>query len=268
MLWRACSKLKMKENYKNYFAPKTAAERYAKGRPRFHSVVIERVKKFFTLENPLKLALDVGCGTGLSSVALKRISEKVVGIDVSVEMLNRTQKTGGIEYLQASAENLPFGAGEFDLITISQAIHWIDKEKFFAEADRVLKPDALIAAYDNYFQGQMLDNPAFNDWYKNDFLENYPIPPRGKRKFAEASENTDEFVLKHQEFNENTLELSAEELIDYLLTISNVIARVENGDQTIEKVKKWLTESITPYFNRTKKSFTFINPIWYLRRNK
>lgn len=257
----------MKETYKNYFGAKTAAERYARGRPRFHSFVIEKIKQYLVIDKPLKLALDVGCGTGLSSVALKTISEKVIGIDLSFEMLDQAQKTGGIEYIPASAENLPFGAGKFDLITISQAIHWIDKAKFFAEADRVLTPDALIAAYDNFFQGQMLGNPSFNDWYQNEFLENYPVPPRGRRAFERASENPQDFVLKHEEFNENTLSFSAEELVGYLVTISNVIARVENGSQPIEEVYEWLTASITPFFDEAKKDFTFINPIWYLRRN-
>lgn len=257
----------MNEIYKNYFSPQTAAERYAKGRPRFHSFVIEKIGKFLAPRKSLALALDVGCGTGLSSVALKEISESVVGIDVSAAMLKQAKKHERVEYILASAENLPLSGDKFDLITISQAIHWVDKEKFFAEADRVLKPDSLIIAYDNYFQGQMLDNPAFNDWYKNEFLRNYPIPPRGRRAFDRASENKQDFVLEHEEFNENTLEFSAEELVNYLVTISNVIALVENGTEPIEEVYEWLTASITPFFDGAKKDFAFINPIWYLRRN-
>lgn len=258
----------MKETYKNYFGPKTAAERYAKGRPHFHSFVVENIRKFLALEKSLNLALDVGCGTGLSSIALKGISEKVVGIDISAGMISQAPKAERIEYLLASAENLPFGDGQFDLITISQAIHWVDKEKFFVEAGRVLKSDSIIIAYDNYFQGQMLDTPIFNDWYRGEFLENYPVPPRGRRAFDRASENLNDFVLKHEEFNENTLEFSAEEIVNYLVTISNVIAQVENGTRPIEEVYEWLTKSIKPFFNENRKKFTFINPIWYLRRNE
>jgi ubiquinone/menaquinone biosynthesis C-methylase UbiE len=257
----------MKETYKNYFGSTTAAERYAKGRPRFHAFVIERIRKFLALDKPLKLALDVGCGTGLSSAALKNISERVVGVDVSAEMLNQTTKTRGVEYLLASAEALPFGDRQFDLITISQAIHWVDKQKFFAEADRVLKTDAFVIAYDNYFQAQMLDNPAFNDWYKAEFMKNYPVPPRGARAFDTTSENKQDFVLRHEEFNENTVEFSARELVDYLVTITNVIALVENGAQPIEEVHEWLTKSVEPFFNEHRKKFAVINPIWFLRRN-
>ena len=257
----------MKATYKNYFGPRSAAARYARGRPRFHSFVIEKIKKFLAIEKSVDFALDVGCGTGLSSVALKEIAESIVGIDISAEMVNQANKADSIEYVLASAENLPFGSNKFDLMTISQAIHWVDKKKFFPEADRVLKPNSLIIAYDNYFQGQMLDDPGFNDWYREEFLREFPVPPRGVREFAATSNNPKDFVLKHEEFNKNTLEFSVGELVDYLVTISNVIAQVENGTQAIEEVYDRLTKSIEPFFNGTVKKFAFINPIWCLRRN-
>lgn len=257
----------MKETYKNYFGRKTAAERYASGRPRFHSFAIGKIKNFLALEKSLVTALDVGCGTGLSSVALKTISAKVVGVDISFEMLAQADEANGIEYLQASAENLPFGKEVFDLLTISQAIHWIDKEKFFVEAGRILKKDSIIAAYDNYFQGEMLGESKFNNWYKNEFLKKYPVPPRGKRAFERTSEIATDFVLEHEESNENTLEFSAKQLVDYLVTITNVIAAVENGDEPLEEVYEWLTRGVEPFFDNGRKEFTFINPVWFLRRN-
>jgi len=257
----------MKETYKDYFNTETAAERYAKGRPRFHSFVVEKIRDFFALESNFEAALDVGCGTGLSSAALKNIAERVVGVDISQEMIYQAEKIEGVEYSLASAENLPFGAAEFDIITISQAIHWVDKNKFFAEAGRVLKPDSLIVAYDNLFQGKMADDPAFNDWYRNEFLENYPVPPRGKRAFDRESENAMDFVLQHEEFNDNLIEFSADELVDYLITITNVIAHIENGSQTVEEVREWLMKSVAPFFDGRRKSLVFINPIWFLRRN-
>lgn len=257
----------MRETYKNYFGQKTAAERYASGRPRFHLFVIEKIKNFLALENPLETALDVGCGTGLSSLALKTIAGRVVGADISFEMLAQAEKADGIEYLQASAENLPFDFGKFDLITISQAVHWIDKEKFFAEADRVLKPGSRVIAYDNYFQGEMRGQPAFNDWYKNEFLKKYPVPPRGRRAFDSQSEIATDFVLEHEECAENTIEFSAKELADYLVTITNVIAAVENGTEPLEEVYEWLTNGIAPFFENGRKEFAFINPVWFLRRN-
>src|SRR6266566_3385197 len=71
----------------NFFASESAAQRYAKGRPYFHLIVIGRIKKRLALTFPVRRALDVGCGTGLSTMALKEIAERVVGIDSSAEMI-------------------------------------------------------------------------------------------------------------------------------------------------------------------------------------
>lgn len=111
----------------------------------------------------MHFALDVGCGTGFSTVALKEIVQKVIGLDISAERLSLAEKKGNVEYILRSAENLPVCADKFDLITVSQAIHWVNKDKFFKEADRVLKRSGWLIAYDNYFSNQAEKNPAFSD---------------------------------------------------------------------------------------------------------
>ena len=258
----------MNKIYENYFNPKTVAERYLKGRPQYHSFVIGKIKEFLKLDKNLSFALDVGCGTGFSSAALKEISENVIGLDISAEMLGLAKRKKGVEYILASAENLPFCACKFDLITVSQAIHWIDKYKFFDEANRILKRKGWIIAYDNYFLGQIPDNRDFNDWYKEEFLKNFPIPPRAKLSFETESRNPKDFVLIREDWHENTIELSAQEVIDFLITLSNVIALVENGAQSIEEVKQWITEGVTPFFSENeRKQFAFKAPVWYLRQN-
>lgn len=46
---------------------------------------------------------------------------------------------------QGPAEELPFGPGEVDLVTAMTAAHWFDRQKFLAEADRVLRPRGCLA---------------------------------------------------------------------------------------------------------------------------
>ena len=93
------------------------------------------------------------------------------------------------------------------------------------------------------------------------------MPSRGRRAFDVTSENKQDFVLLREESNENALEFSAREFVDYLVTITNVIAFVENGTQTVEEVDEWLLNSVAPFFDEERKKFAFINPIWFLRRN-
>ncbi len=254
--------------YTHYFNPKSVAERYFKGRPQYHSFVIEKIKKSLKLKNTVKFALDVGCGTGFSSKALDEISERVVGVDISFEMLKFAEKKSHIDYYVASAENLPLADKTFDLVTISQAIHWIDRKSFFAEADRVLKPRRFVVAYDNYFRGRMFGNEDYAKWYKDVFLNNFPIPPRERKPFKTESENPEDFVLVKEEWHENEIKFTKRTLIDYLVTITNVINSVENGLQTIEEVLIWLDSELEQFFTDYEtKSFEFIAPIWYFKQS-
>ncbi|MBL7709803.1 MAG: methyltransferase domain-containing protein, partial [Chitinophagaceae bacterium] len=70
----------------NYFDPKTAAERYSKGRPDFHHNTIRHIKEYLQLDKKLDAALDIACGTGLSTKALLEIATTVYGTDISQEM--------------------------------------------------------------------------------------------------------------------------------------------------------------------------------------
>lgn len=67
----------------NYFDQKTAAERYSKGRPDFHSNTIEYVKRYLHLDEKLDNALDIAYGTGLSTKELLEIATNVYGTDIS-----------------------------------------------------------------------------------------------------------------------------------------------------------------------------------------
>ena len=250
----------------NYFGPRSAAERYAKGRPYFHPFIAQRIKQFLAIIEPLTSALDVGCGTGLSTIALRGVAQSIYGVDASAEMIALGCRENKIGYCVASAENLPFENCEFDLLTVSQAFHWFDPNRFLAEANRVLRPSGWLIAYDNYFSGRMIGRAEFSRWH-NEYLARYPVPPR--REITFTPENTDRYgfkFLKEERF-ENTIRFSLEGLVDYLVTQSNVIAQIEGGNEGVEEVRNWLTRIVEPIFDGAdEQGFLFNAPIWYLKR--
>ena len=71
----------------NFFNLKTASERYSKGRPDFHSNTIKHIKDYLHLDKKLNNALDIACGTGLSTKALLEIATNVYGTDTSQEIV-------------------------------------------------------------------------------------------------------------------------------------------------------------------------------------
>ena len=129
----------------NYFNPKTAAERYSKWRPDFHSNTIKHIKDYLHLDKKLDNALDVACGTGLSTKALLEIATNVYGTDTSQEMLNLASQPNKIHYSIASAEQQPFADNSFDLLTISFGLRNVtDKDAALASMFRVLKPGGRL----------------------------------------------------------------------------------------------------------------------------
>lgn len=251
----------------NFFAHKTAAERYAQHRPYFHSLVIEKIESHLELDTPVASALDVACGTGQSTVALKEIADSVIGVDISDEMLNLAKQSSGIKYRNASAEDLSmFEDGSFDLITTSMAFHWFDHKRFLSEAHRVLKIDGWLVPYTNGFYGQMKENESFEGWVKESYAKRYPTPPRNSTQLT--TELVDEFGFSsfHMERFQNDVRFTAEEVSAYLTTQSNVIAAVEQGSETIEEVYRWLVSQIKQFFNSDKATFAFGGIIWYLHK--
>jgi ubiquinone/menaquinone biosynthesis C-methylase UbiE len=251
----------------NFFKHRSAAERYARGRPRFHSLIIERVREYLSLPERVERALDVGCGTGLSTLALKEIAEEITGLDASMAMVSLAPEDRRIQYCIAGAEQLPFIEDAFDLVTLSQVFHWLDRASFLKEAGRVLREHGHLIVYDNYFSGRMRENAEFQHWHQRSFLEKYPSPHRAWASFTDENTVDEGFKLLNHEWHENHIKFSSEALTDFLTTQSNVIAAVEGGNETIDEARAWLLENIRPLFGELKEAeFTFNAPIWYLQR--
>lgn len=251
----------------NFFAPKTAAERYARGRPFFHPVVLARVKELLSLTKPLPRALDVCCGTGLSTVALKGLAESVVGVDVSLEMLAHAPRDRGARFSLSAAERLPFDDGAFDLLTVCQGFHWLEREKFFREARRVLRAGGWLVVYDNYFSGGMAGREEFDSWFREKYLTRFPPPPRNWASFTADESESLGFHLHAETHLANEISFSRESLVAFIASQSNVIAAVEGKGEPLEEVNAWLAGGMWPFFGEEREMvFLFDAPIWCLQR--
>jgi ubiquinone/menaquinone biosynthesis C-methylase UbiE len=231
----------------NPFVTRSSAQRYATGRPNIHGEAVRRIRAMLSLEEPFVLALDVGCGTGLSTRALKEIANRVIGADLSPEMLACASPDERIHYLAASAEALPFPSAVFDLLLTSSAFHWFDRRRFLSEAERVLKPNGALAFFESGFTGRMEESPEFANWCRSSHLARYPSPLRHP-KFGQVDGDLNGWRVLGEERYEEAVEMTLEQFVSYLLTQSNVIAAVEAGRESLEKAETWLIREIEPYF--------------------
>lgn len=83
--------------------------------------------------------LDAGGGTGRVAWPIRSMAGQVVISDLSLSMLKRARKKGGVQTLQAHAEKLPFADDTFERIVVVDALHhFCDQEAAIRDLLRVL----------------------------------------------------------------------------------------------------------------------------------
>jgi ubiquinone/menaquinone biosynthesis C-methylase UbiE len=109
---------------------------------------------------PGHTVVDVGCGTGLLSLAFAQRAARVWAIDSSAAMIEylrakaRSAELGNVEPVLASAVSLPLVDETADLVVSNYCLHELrgaDKERALAEAMRVLKPGGRLVIGDMMF---------------------------------------------------------------------------------------------------------------------
>ena len=253
----------------NYFTPKIAAERYSKGRPDFHSNTIQHIKDFLRLDKKLNNALDVACGTGLSTKALLEIATNVYGTDTSQEMLNLASEPDKIHYAIAPAEQQPFPDNYFDLITVSSGVHWFDIDKFLLEVNRFLKNKSWLVLYENYFISEMVGNDKFTNWFPGFYLKRFPSPHRNSTySWTNENLNPKNFNFVTEERFTNPIQFNKKQLALYFTTQSNILAAVETNQTTFEQVENWLEQELAPFFDNddTIRTINYGNWIKFIQR--
>ena len=102
------------------------------------------------------LVLDVATGAGHTAFAVAPHVRRVLATDLTPEMLEEARQLGAkraisnVDFELARAEELPFEANRFDLVTCRIAPHHFDSiPDFLTRAYSVLKPNGSLVVIDN-----------------------------------------------------------------------------------------------------------------------
>ena len=90
---------------------------------------------------------DCACGNGQASIALARYFDKVIATDASEEQLKQAVQHQRIHYQIARAEDELLLPGTVDLVTVAQALHWFDLQKFYTNVRLALKTNGVLAVW-------------------------------------------------------------------------------------------------------------------------
>ena len=93
------------------------------------------------------ICLDVGCSSGLMTVALAPLFAQTLGLDYDTVALATIDDADRqpVAYMRGDAMGLPFGDHSVDVVICAQVYeHVPDAERLFAEIERVLRPGGFV----------------------------------------------------------------------------------------------------------------------------
>jgi SAM-dependent methyltransferase len=245
------------------FAGASIASGYARWRPAVHPLVVESVK-VYTGER--EVGLDVGCGAGLSTRALRRIARVCIGIDPLESMV---RSAGEGMYAVGAGEALPVRRASVDLITAAGSLNYVDPDRFFPEASRALVHDGRLVVYD-FSPGRSFRADGTLDRWFEEFQCRYP-PPAGSARPLDPeilAEIATGFEVVHSERFERSLEMAPSFYLEYMLTETSVAHAVRSGEPP-ESIRRWCAESLAGVFERPREVlfngyFVVLRPKRYL----
>ncbi|HXA09914.1 MAG TPA: class I SAM-dependent methyltransferase [Chthoniobacterales bacterium] len=128
--------------FKDHFSRQ--ATDYAKFRPQYPRALFQFIAALAPND---RVALDGATGNGQAAVALAEFFQKVIALDASPDQIARAQPNERVEYRVAAAESTGLAAHSCAALTVAQALHWFERDAFYAEARRILLPGGVLAVW-------------------------------------------------------------------------------------------------------------------------
>ncbi len=123
------------------------ADVYARYRPPYPAALYEWIAAIAPGHDRV---WDCGTGNGQAALGLTRHFRSIIATDPSTAQIANAPAHPQIDYRVAPAEESGLADQSVDAITVALALHWFDLDRFYAEAQRVLKPDGVLVAWTYY----------------------------------------------------------------------------------------------------------------------
>lgn len=127
------------------------ADIYARLRPTYPEALFDHLARLVARRDR---AWDCGTGSGQTAKSLAARFGSVVATDGSMRQLAHFTRGPHLHPVAAAAERAPIRPRSVDLVTVSTAVHWFDRPRFYAEVRRVAREGAVLAVW-SYFQSRI-----------------------------------------------------------------------------------------------------------------
>ncbi|WP_204141691.1 class I SAM-dependent methyltransferase [Halomicronema sp. CCY15110] len=201
--------------FKDYFSGQAAD--YAQYRPHYPAELFTWLGQQCAARDRV---WDCATGNGQAAIALAEHFTQVIATDGSAAQLRQAPPHARITYRVALAAASGIEGHSLDLVTVGQAIHWFSLAAFYAEVQRVLKPNGCLAIW-GYGRPQIAV-PALEallQTYYGETLDDFWTP---ERRLVETGYATLDFPFAELTAPAYTLRVAwtLPELMGYLFTWS------------------------------------------------
>jgi ubiquinone/menaquinone biosynthesis C-methylase UbiE len=169
------------------------AELYDQHRPRPPELIVDLLTQLAA--KPAPVVVDIGSGSGLSTVIWTNCAAQLVGVEPNADMRAQAERRAAgagatdVRFIDglSTATGLPDRYA--DIVTCSQSLHWMEPQQTFTEIARILRDGGVFAAYDCDFP------PTFNPQAEQAYNE--------CRAKAEAVERAQQIAPNVHQWNKN-----------------------------------------------------------------
>jgi len=216
------------------------ADHYDKFHPQPPAALAVLLCKLAKTPHP-RLVVDLGSGTGLSTRYWADKAKQVIGVEPNFDMREQAKvqsEAGNVTYREGFSHQTGLPDHCAQIVTCSQALHWMEPQSTFEEARRILVPGGVFAAFDydwppttsnweadaayevccvqiKVVESLQTASPTLQRWHKDEHLS--CMTSSGCFRF------TKEIVLHHTEPG------NAERLVSLLLSRGSVMTLIKSG---------------------------------------
>ena len=254
---------------KSVWSKTSEAAKYSAKRPEHPVAIVDNVLAFLRKKysGPMSMALDVGCGTGMSTCNLFGKFDNILGVDLSAAMIEQAKKSysaDSVEFKVSGAETLPVEDCSVQTVLVGRAIHYFDQKTFFQEANRILVPGGVLAYYSVHFPTVFVENDEekskhINDifWdYMDTYLEKYWTRNAFDGQLIGARNRRDYYVNMKHPFAETEVDETVS--YDREVTIADLARELDTYSAAVkhreEKGDKAADDMIEEFVLRVKKA--------------
>ena len=122
----------------------SAASEYAQARPHYPAELFDWIA---LIAPARRLAWEAGCGNGQATRDLAKRFARVYATDPSRAQIAQAQAPANVAFAVEPGEHCSLEDACADVACVAQALHWFDRDAYFRECARVLRPGGALVAW-------------------------------------------------------------------------------------------------------------------------